>query len=358
MTRGIARTLALVFLLALAGAPAARQRQMRVTTETQTPARAEVLASVDALPAHIAAAFPDPAAFTRSASGRYLVLDRRAQAVYSIDAARTSATRIVEIGQEPGRIIQPTALASEPGGSFVVADRPGDGTRIQRFAERGYLLNGFTIAPQPGPQLAVPGLVGGGVTSLQYTGESIFVSQPDSGSLVTEYSWDGKVRRAFGALRRTGQESDRALHLALNAGIPLVDPTGGFYFVFQAGIPLFRKYDAAGRLVFERHIEGRELDETLRNQPAAWPKRRTPEGDEWPAVPVVVRTAAVDPRGNLWIALADPFVYVYSPDGDRIRTLQLQAAGRLAPTSLFFATASRLLVTPGCYIFDSAGSRR
>ena len=42
----------------------------------------------------------------------------------------------------------------------------------------------------------------------------------------------------------------------MNAGLPLVDPTGGFYYVFIAGKPMFRKYSAKGTLVFERHIEG------------------------------------------------------------------------------------------------------
>ena len=43
--------------------------------------------------------------------------------------------------------------------------------------------------------------------------------------------------RSIGNLRRTGHEDDAEVHLALNSGIPLVDPTGGFYFVFQTGEP-------------------------------------------------------------------------------------------------------------------------
>ena len=346
-------------LLAAPAAPVGQQRQMQATIENGPPTRARVLSSIDALPAHIATAFGEPASFTRSASGQYLVFDRRSQAVYAIDAARTAATKIVQVGAERGRIIRPTAFAAEPDGSFIVADQPGGGiTRIQRFADRGYLLNGFTLPTQPGPQLLIGGLVFGGIGALQYVGDSIFLSQPNSGSLVTEYSWDGRMRRAFGTLRTTGQESDRAVHLALNSGVPLVDPAGGFYFVFQAGVPVFRKYDAAGEMVFERHIEGRELDETLRTQPSTWPGRRTPGGEEWPAVPVVVRTAAVDPRGALWVSLADGVIFVYSREGEKVATLQLRAAGPLAPTSLFFSGASRLLVTPGCYIFDPTDSRR
>ena len=83
------------------------------------------------------------------------------------------------------------------------------------------------------------------------------MSQPDTGGLITEYQLHGGTNRTFGNLRYTGQEHDRELHLALNSGLPLVDPTGGFFFVFQAGAPVFQKYDASGRFVFERHIEGR-----------------------------------------------------------------------------------------------------
>lgn len=59
----------------------------------------------------------------------------------------------------------------------------------------------------------------------------------------------------------------------------------------------------------------------------------------------------MDPDGNLWIALITPYTYVYNPRGDKIRTVQFRAAGTIAPTSMFFASAGRLLVTPGCYEF-------
>ena len=69
-----------------------------------------------------------------------------------------------------------------------------------------------------------------------------------------------------------------------------------------------------------------------------------------------MRTAAVDRDGNLWVALAVPYTYVYGPDGDKIRTVQFRGAGTLTPASLFFGTKGQLLVTPGLYEFD-AGPR-
>jgi hypothetical protein len=169
--------------------------------------------------------------------------------------------------------------------------------------------------------------------------------------LFSEYLPNGSAVRGIGTLRATGFEQDRQLHMALNAGLPLVDPTGGFVYVFLAGTPAFRKYDAKGELVFERHIEGRELDEHLRVLPTRWPRRKV-EDREVPLVTPTVRAAAVDARGQVWVSLVLPYTYVYDKDGDKLRTVQFRAAGIIAPTSLFFTPNGRLLVTPGCYEFQ------
>lgn len=108
--------------------------------------------------------------------------------------------------------------------------------------------------------------------------------------------------------------------------------------------------DAEGRLIFERHVEGIELDQFVRGLPTMWPKRKV-GGDELPIVPATVRTAAVDPDGNLWISLAVPYIYVYDSNGDKRRTVQFRAAGVLAPSGFFFTKDARVLVTPGCYLF-------
>src|ERR1700731_2799551 len=74
----------------------------------------EVLISVDAVAPDIAGRFREPAGFQAAASGQYFVFDRRGHTVFGLDAARTSAWPIVEIGGEPGRIIGPTALSVAP----------------------------------------------------------------------------------------------------------------------------------------------------------------------------------------------------------------------------------------------------
>jgi hypothetical protein len=313
----------------------------------------DVLRSVGGLPAHVAGLFDEAAAFEQAASGYYFVFDRRGHAVYMVDPERTSAKKVVEVGEEEGRIIQPAGFALAANGSFVVADVPRGQERIQIFGPAALRTGGFFIAGRAVPQLILGNAAVTGISSLQYSGTSVFLSEPARDGLITEYSVAGIPQRTIGRLRETGYEHERDLHLAMNAGLPLVDPTGGFYFVFLAGKPMFRKFDAAGRLLFERHIEGREIDDVLAAQPTRWPTRRV-EDREVPFVQPLVRAAAVDAQGQLWISLTVPYTYVYDADGDKARTVQFSAAGIISPTSLFFTRSGRILVTPGCYEFDPA----
>ena len=311
----------------------------------------DVLRSSGAVPPHIAGKFREPTGFQQSASGQYFVFDRRAHVVHGLDARQASSWEIVHIGGEEGRIIDPTAFAVEPNGTFAVADAPNNRERIQIFTPGGSHLGGFLLPGRVMPRVVLDSAVMNGVGSLQYTGTSILMSQPETGALVTEYALNGGATRTFGHLRRTGHEEDREVHLALNSGIPLVDPNGGFFFVFQTGEPVIRKYDAGGRLVFERRIQGREIDEFIARLPTTWPRRRTEDG-ELPLVGPTIRTAAADAAGHLWVSFVEPFTYEFDEDGDKIRTVQFRAAGTIAPNSMFFDPGGRLLVTPGLYIFD------
>jgi hypothetical protein len=257
---------------------------------------------------------------------------------------------IVQIGSEPGRIIDPTAFSVASDGTFVVADAPNNRERIQIFSPVGFRIGGFLLRGRLRPRVILDHLVFGGIGSLQYTGRSILISQPDTGALISEYTLSGAVNRLIGTLRHTGHEDDPEVHLALNAGLPLADPTGGFFLVFQTGEPLIRKYDRAGQLQFERHIQGREIDEFVARLPTTWPRRKTADG-EFPVVSPTVRTAAVDSMGRLWVSFVVPYTYVLDPDGDKIGVVQFRGAGIISPTSLFFDPTGRLLVTPGLYEF-------
>ena len=305
--------------------------------------------SIGGLPAHVAAAFEEIAACQTTPAGDFIVFDRRAHAVFTVARGADRPAKIVDIGGEPGRILMPTAFDSASDGSFVVADTPRSQQRLQFFLPNGTTTGGFTMPGRGAPQVTVGDLYLSGLASLEYTGKTVLISQPENGALVIEYLPTGTPLRTFGELRATGQERDPAVHAALNVGIVLMNPQGGYYFVFLSGVPTFRKYGADGKLVFERAVQGVEMDPYVGKLPTAWPRR----AGELPIVPAMVRTAAVDNDGNLWISLVAPYTYVYDASGDKRHIFQFRAAGMIAPTHFFFTKDHNVLVTPGCYTFKA-----
>src|SRR2546422_1933258 len=208
-----------------------------VTAPTGTALRVDVLHPVAGVPPHIVGIFDDPVAFQRSASGEYFVFDRRGHTVYSIDHARTTASKLIQIGHEEGRVIEPGAFDVAPNGTFAVADAPRGRERVQIFTPEGRRLLGFTLPGRADVRVTLGSLVLSGIASFQYNGTTLLISHPESGALFTEYSPRGWPVRSFGSLRDTGYEQDRDLHLAMNAGLPLIDPTGGDFFRLPPGRP-------------------------------------------------------------------------------------------------------------------------
>jgi hypothetical protein len=336
---------ALLVFLSATTAALGYQAAVRVS-----PGRIEVLKSVSTLAPDIVGQFREPIGFKQTANGDYYVFDRRAHAVYSVDAGGSTSRKLVQIGAEDGRVIEPSAFDVAINGSFAVADSPNGRERVQLFDAAGVRTGGFLLPGRGAARVVLGSLSLNGVGTLAYTGRSVVMSQPDSGWLITEYGLAGTPLRTLGQLRRTGHESDRQLHLALNAGIPVPIPGGGYYFVFMAGPPAFRKYDAEGELVYERTIQGREIDPMVQALPNRWPRRTVGDG-ELPMVAPTVRTAAVDGAGRLWVAFVLPYTYVYDSDGEKIRSVQFRGAGIISPASLAFTASGRLLITPGCYEF-------
>ena len=309
----------------------------------------EILRATGSLPGRLVENIESPRAFVETSAGVALVLDGGAQAIYAVNAARSASRRIIQVGTEDGHVMGPNGFSLGPNDILAVTDMPGRYARLQYFGDDGRLIHRFWLANQPGARQSLGRISVGGAGALAFTGRTFLINAPSAGALVNEYDTSGAAIRSIGRLRPTGQESDAAVHGLLNTGLPLVDPTGGFYFVFETGVPIFRKYDAAGEMVFERHIEGPELDGSLGAMPANWPAR-SPGG--LPYAPGLVQAAAVDAAGRLWVSLTPGFTYVYDRHGDKIRTVQFEASGPIAPTSLFFARGNRLLITPGCYEFS------
>ena len=96
---------------------------------------------------------------------------------------------------------------------------------------------------------------------------------------------------------------------------------------------MFRQVRRGGALVFERHIEGAELDDYMRNRPTAWPRRKTATVSCRSSAPIVTGRRGRCRSGNLWISLDVPFTYVYDRRGDKRRVVQLRAAGAIRRTT-------------------------
>ena len=310
---------------------------------------AEVLQAVAAAPAHVAAKFDAEAAFAVTRDGQYVVLDRRGHGVYVFDAAGRSVRRIVAPGTGPGELFQPLALALNGDDLIAVADSPNGFDRVQYFAANGMRVGGFYLPLAPEPRLSAENILLASGGALVFSGSTFVVNRPEWGALITEHDSTGHVMRQMGNLRHVGPVPDRDLDIAMSIGIPLVTPDGGFIFVFQTGVPLFRKYSRDGRIEFERHIQGGELDARILALPTIWPAR---SAGSKPVVPPMVRAAALDAGGRLWVSLTVPYTYVYDMHGEKIRTVQFRGVNLLSPSSLFFASTGRLLVGPGGYEFD------
>lgn len=312
----------------------------------------EVLQSVGALPPHISGRFEDPIGFAQAKSGEYVVLDRRSHTLYAIDAKRTTARKMIEVGLKQGQLLGPGQMTISRDNIVMVADAPGGFERIQYFDLSGLWLGGFQLQTKARTIVATGGTLGFG-SVVTFTGNTFLVARQDQGALFQELDLQGRVLRQIGQLRKTGQEADPEVHRALNAGIALADSSGGFVFVFRAGRPMFRRYNAQGTLVSERHIEGAELDPTIQSLPGAWPSPAVRQGT-LPVVEFTVQTAAIDAKGELWISLAVPYTYVYDRNGDKRRTIQFRGTEIIGAKSLSFSPdGARVLVTPGCYEFSS-----
>lgn len=295
-----------------------------------------------------------PVGFVQDSSGRYLILDRRAHTLYSIDRTGERLTRLVEAGLQKGEALQPAALALAPDDAYAITDAPFAQERIQVFTSGGTQIRAFLRQGLTAPRLAFGPVIVNGVGSIQFTGETFVLNTPDTGALISELDLDGNPIRQMGLLRPTGHEADVNVHLALNLGVVLRGADGSTTFVFQTGLPKFRKYDTSGQLIFERHIEGSHVDPYVRAFPTTWPTRKAGDG-VYPIVPPTVKTAALDPAGNLWVSLAAPYTYVYDTHGDKIRTVRFDGTGNVSPESLSFSHVpgvTRALVLPGCYVYD------
>ena len=193
----------------------------------------DIVRSIGAVPLDIAGRFRSPSGFQQSASGQYFVSIAGAHTVfwYRCTTDERLADRRNRLrawpDHRPDRIFGRARRAHS-----WSPTRPTTCERIQIFSPAGFRIRGLP-AERPAEAACGPGQPGGRRHRLdaQYTGTSILISQPDTSALITEYTLAGGVNRLIGTLRRTGHEDDPDLHVALNTGVPLIDPNRRFLCV-------------------------------------------------------------------------------------------------------------------------------
>src|SRR5262245_61995850 len=111
------------------------------------PAReaVEILTSIGGLPPHIVGTFEDPIGYAETTTGESLILDRRAHTVYAVNRQKTAARKVIVIGFEQGKVLQPGVLALSKDDIFAVADAPNGFERIQYFSTTGTFIGGFYL---------------------------------------------------------------------------------------------------------------------------------------------------------------------------------------------------------------------
>ena len=83
-------------------------------------------------------------------------------------------------------MLDPTAFDLAPDGTFVVADAPGGNPRVQIFLASGSTLRGFRLPGRPVARVTLRNLALNGLAAIEYTGRSIFISQPENGAVITQ----------------------------------------------------------------------------------------------------------------------------------------------------------------------------
>ena len=193
------------------------------------PGTLETLHSVAALPPHIVAALAEPAAFASVPDGQFVVFDRRGHTLVAVDREMSAVRPLVKIGTESGRILQPFGFDVDPQGLLVVGDVPDRQERVQVFTATGSRLAGFWLPMRSEPRIQFDGVSLNGISSLHVTPrQTVLLNLPQSGALFAEYDYDGREIRTVGRLRATPHDDDPRLRTALNSGLPLAIPSGGY----------------------------------------------------------------------------------------------------------------------------------
>lgn len=264
----------------------------------------------------------------------YVVSDRTRNSVLVINEHSEIVREISGIGSAPGRLFRPGYLDVASDGAIYVQD--GGNERVQSFDLEGRYLGGFATTTFTGFAAGADG--------------EVFLGQPEKGLLVTVYSRDGKMLRSFGSLKKLSEvygpsfmQDDDKWRNAINRVKLSVEPGGNVLVSFMLA-PYIQKYTREGELVFERRLEGPEIERLAQSV-------LSPEGggnltvstDGFPEHIMSLEAVSL-PGGEINVILTDGSVYVADAEGCRLRVLRPQAEGRFTPEMIGRSPAGETVV--------------
>lgn len=185
-------------------------------------------------------------------------------------------------------------------------------------------------------------------------------------NIIDVYSREGKHLRSFGQPARIDfsgitlsggipEDFKKGLIAAYSVGPLSIDKHGNLLFAFR-GLPVFRKYDRYGQLLFEIEVEGKEVDAL---KPVIKQKLEESIRDG-----VFHSTGVISPiepqceAGTIWVGLGGPgaHIQVFSDNGKLIRKLKLldDKGKPMRITGLIFLDTNKFIGSnfTGSYLFE------
>lgn len=261
---------------------------------------------------HIAFSAYDVATY----QNKYFLTDIEGNRLLVINRNMEVERNFGRIGSGPGRVFHPGYLDVGGDGTLFVED--GGNERIVRFDQSGHYLGAFRVDDFQG--MAVDAQ------------NQLYLGQPQAGSLITVYSSTGTKLRSFGQLKKYSEiygeafrDKDASYMNALNRVRLASDKAGNLYVSFM-NTPLIRKYAPDGTLMFERRVEGPEIDGLLE---AIQKRRYIATKIDGIDMRIIALDPVIDPvNGNIMVPLVDGSVYVADREGNRVSLLRPAWANR------------------------------
>lgn len=266
--------------------------------------------------------------------GRYYVTDQRGNVLLAFDSRDRLLAKFGTAGSGKGEFIHPTTLSSGPDGQIYVRDLGND--RIEFFDLAGRYTG--EIKAQDFSGFAISGR------------NEIMVGLPQDGALVTVYDRRGHEIRKIGKLRKTSEfygpasRGDDLRNQVLINRVNLAAGEQGTLYVTFLFAPVVQKYDADGRLLWERRLGGPDIETLtslfLSDEGRAGRKfvRLAMDGR---AANLVTAACGFDPVvRRLYILLPNRRLMSLNPDGSAAGLFELRSASQKTPMPLVLGSVS------------------